>query len=503
MAHSPHTTLARPASATSVPSRHARRGRRRAVAALAACLAALGIAVAGGPVVPAVAATAPSIVFSNGLMAVANLPSGTAKVKWYAGSPLAYLGQTTGVPWSWRAPTSGVVQARVLSASTELARLDASVPSATSTPTASPTPTGTPNVVPRPPLSSSAKVKRTPSTTAPAPSPSPSTTSTPVPTPTPGTLPDTVTVTTTAQLVAAFRDAVPGRTITVAPGDYAPREGCTIPGGAASAHLCGSAVGTAQAPVTVNATGARLVGQGTSSRYGLYLSGASHWRITGLAVTEASKGIVLDRSTHITLDAVDVGRVGDEGIHFRHCSSDGVLRGSRIHDTGLQKPQYGEGVYVGSASSNWGPYACTDGRDNSERVLVEGNVFENITAEGADLKEGTDSGTLRGNLFVNTGFSGANFADSAVDAKGNGWQIELNVVRGCSGACLDAFQTHSVYSGYGTRNTFRGNVVEGSVPGYAFGLYPVEANTVRCDNVAPGAVLGLIGVSGRPGTCTP
>jgi hypothetical protein len=44
--------------------------------------------------------------------------------------------------------------------------------------------------------------------------------------------------------------------------------------------------------------------------------------------------------------------------------------------------------------------------------------------EGAHLEEGTDSGTLRGNVFRRVGGSGENGADSAVDAKGNGWLIE-------------------------------------------------------------------------------
>lgn len=434
---------------------------------------ALGLGVAGGLPTPALATSPPSIEFVNGAMTVANAPAATDKVKWYAGSPLAYLGQATSQPWSWPAPTSGIVQARVMAGKTELARLDAQVSSGVPTPTQTPTPT----------------VSATP---------------TPTPTATP-TVPSsgTVNVSTVTELIVAFRDAVPGRTINVAPGDYVTDNSCTVPGGAAAAHLCGSAVGTEQAPVTVNAAGARLVGHGPTSRYGLYLYGASYWHITGLAVTEASKGIVLDLSTHVTLDSVDVGRVGDEGVHFRHCSADGVLRRSHVHDTGLAKPQYGEGVYVGSANSNWGPYACVDGRDNSERVLVENSLFENIPAEGADLKEGTDSGTLRGNTFINAGFSGANSADSAVDAKGNGWVVELNTVRGCSGACVDAFQTHSVYTGYGTRNTFRANVVEGALPGFGFGLNPVAANVVRCDNSAGGAALGLVGTNGTAIPCSP
>ena len=160
---------------------------------------------------------------------------------------------------------------------------------------------------------SSAQVPTGGPTATPTPTPTPTVTATPTPTPTPTGSAGTVNVSTTAQLIAAFRDAVPGRTINVAPGDYVTSNSCTVPGGAAAAHLCGSAVGTATAPVTVNAAGARLVGQGPSCRYGLYLYGASYWHITGLAVTEASKGIVLDLSTHITLDSVDVGRVGRRG----------------------------------------------------------------------------------------------------------------------------------------------------------------------------------------------
>ena len=137
------------------------------------------------------------------------------------------------------------------------------------------------------------------------------------------------------------------------------------------------------------------------------------------------------------------------------------------------QPQYGEGVYVGSANSNWPDFECTDAvegepeGDNTERVLVEGNTFEDVTAEGADLKEGTDSGTLRSNTFRRVGTSGENSADSAVDAKGNNWVIEGNTVPETDAEWdddgtmrpsefADGLQSHSVYDGYGT-----GNIVPG------------------------------------------
>ena len=100
-------------------------------------------------------------------------------------------------------------------------------------------------------------------------------------------------------------------------------------------------------------------------------------------------------------------------------------------------------------------------------------MFEDITAEGADLKEGTDSGTLRRNVFRRAGTSGQNSADSAVDAKGNNWVIEDNIVSETDAPWdddgvarpsefEDGCQAHSVYDGYGTGNVFRGNTVEGA-----------------------------------------
>ena len=146
-------------------------------------------------------------------------------------------------------------------------------------------------------------------------------------------------------------------------------------------------------------------------------------------------------------------------------------------------------------------------------MLIENNVFEDITAEGADLKEGTDSGTVRGNTFRRVGASGENSADSAVDAKGNNWVIENNTVAESDAPWddegdsrpsefADGFQTHSVYDGYGTGNVFSGNLVDGDIPGFGVGLYPALDNVVTCDNPAPGAALGLVGDSGQPIDCT-
>jgi Right handed beta helix region len=312
----------------------------------------------------------------------------------------------------------------------------------------------------------------------------------------------------TAELLAAVEAARPGDVIVLADGEYRFDDRFVL-----------AASGSAEAPITLRGgRGAIVRTKNASGDYGIHVTG-SYWRIEGLTVAHATKGIVLDGSRGTVIDGVEIFDVGDEAVHFRSCSSDGILRNSYIHQTGRNSPQYGEGVYVGSAESNWDKYECTDPvegsaeGDNTERVLVEDNVFEDITAEGADLKEGTDSGTVRNNVFRRVGLSGQNSADSAVDAKGNSWVVEGNLVTGTDAdwdddgtmrpsEFVDGFQTHDVRPGWGDGNVFRNNIVEGTISGFGIGLYPALDNIVTCDNVAPGAAEGLVGDNGRAGRCS-
>jgi parallel beta helix pectate lyase-like protein len=352
----------------------------------------------------------------------------------------------------------------------------------------------------------------TATTSAPAPAPvptaGPATPASTVPPLPPAPSPGEIVVSTVDEIRAALGSAQPGDVIRVADGEYTFKP-----------RLVASASGSPGAPITLRGSrNAVLRTKNASGDYGLHIVG-DYWRVEGLTVAHGSKGIVLDGSVGTVIDGVEVFDIGAEGVHFRSCSSDGVLRNSFVHDTGRTSAQYGEGVYVGSANSNWSDFRCTDAAegqsqgDNTERVLIEDNVFEDITAEGADLKEGTDSGTLRRNVFRRAGISGQNSADSAVDAKGNNWVIEDNVVSETDATWdddgvaspsefKDGFQAHNVYDGYGTGNVFRRNQVVGSIPGFGVGLYPGGGNVVTCDNSAPGAAEGLVGDNGHPGTCT-
>ena len=292
----------------------------------------------------------------------------------------------------------------------------------------------------------------------------------------------TVTVSTAAELSAALAAARPGQTIRLNDGAY-------------TGKFVAAASGTDAAPISLTGSRAAVLSSGSlKSGYGLHITG-SYWQVSGLSVAQSAKGIVLDGSAHTILSDVDVGSIGSEAVHFRANSTDCIIRDSEVHDTGLAKPGFGEGIYVGSAKSNWMTVmGSATTPDRSDRVLISNNRVSRTTAEGIDIKEGTTGGKVTGNIFSEAGFSGANSADSWVDVKGNGYTVTGN---SGSATKLDALQVHKVLDGWGRDNAFAGNTVLGGVPGYEVWIQSEElGNTVRCQ--ASSAGRGLTNVP-----CTP
>jgi hypothetical protein len=287
----------------------------------------------------------------------------------------------------------------------------------------------------------------------------------------------TVTVDDAASLTAALDQATPGTVIAMADRVYTDRFRIT-------------ASGTAEQPIYLCGAGAVIDGGDVNEGYALHLDGASHWRLVGFAVRNAQKGVMLDHAQHVVISSLTVERIGDEAIHLRAFSSDNVVEGNTIRDTGLRRDKFGEGVYIGSAKSNW--CDISDCRpDASDRNIVRGNSISATTAESIDIKEGTTGGVISGNVFDGGSLSGSH-ADSWVDVKGNDWLIEANIGRN---SIQDGFQTHQIVAGWGSNNTFTGNGAEVNGSGYGFRLTPVNGNKVRCDNTVTGAALGLANVA--------
>jgi hypothetical protein len=322
----------------------------------------------------------------------------------------------------------------------------------------------------------------------------------------------TVDVSTTAQLQTALANAAPGQTIKLAAGTY-------------HGSFVAQKAGTAAKPITL--TGPRtavLVNDGPAgdppdcpapasgydSGYGLWLYNAPYWNLTGFTVTESKKGVVVDNSNHTTIDGVYVHHVDEEAVHFRKSSADSVLRDSKITDTGLVQKGYGEGVYIGSANSNWGCHGNSGGVDRGDRVQVIGNrIGPNIAAEPIDVKEGTFNGVIRGNTFDGQGISGENSADSWIDVKGIGYTIEDNTASFTKpGTFANGYETHNPGTSpsfpNGCGNVWRNNRSDlGGVGEYAIKITSVSScedlpNVVYASNTVTGATKGLTNVPVTP-----
>src|SRR5690606_741879 len=100
----------------------------------------------------------------------------------------------------------------------------------------------------------------------------------------------------------------------------------------------------------------------------------------GLTIADGQKGVMVDGGQHNVLQGLTVEQIGDEGIHLRSHSSDNLVLDNVVRETGLRKPKFGEGIYVGSAESNWCEYTgCAP--DRSDRNVVEGNTIESVPSE--------------------------------------------------------------------------------------------------------------------------
>ena len=282
----------------------------------------------------------------------------------------------------------------------------------------------------------------------------------------------TMNVSTADQLHEALDAAEPGDVIVLSPGSYV-------------GNFVASVSGTAAKPIVLcGATESVLDGGGTDDNYVFHLDGAQYWHLIGFSVTNGQKGVIADTTVGSVIEGLTVSHTGDEAIHLRNFSTDNIVRNNTVSDTGHRKPKYGEGIYIGSAESNWCDVSgCAP--DASDRNLIEGNTISGTTAESVDIKEGTTGGILRGNRFDGSALAEA---DSWVDVKGNGWLIEGNAG---TNSPQDGFQTHEILDGWGRGNHFTQNSAAVNGPGFGFSLTPVLDNVVDCTNTVSAAGEGM------------
>ncbi|MFE4176656.1 sheath polysaccharide-degrading enzyme [Streptomyces sp. NPDC056909] len=241
-----------------------------------------------------------------------------------------------------------------------------------------------------------------------------------------------IQVTTAAELKTALTAARPGDTIQLANGTYKGNFKATTPG-------------TSGSRITLTGSSGAVLTTGGGG-YALHLNGAAYWTVKGITLTDAQKGIVADAANGVVIDSVTVHNLDMEGVHFRQSSSDGILRNSRIYDTGNDGRGMGEGVYVGTANS------LSDRSDNAQ--ILNNIIGPDVGGENVDIKEGTTGARVIGNTFDGNGLTGANYDDSWVDVKGNNVLVEGNTGKNTTN---NGYETHTQQSGWGCGTVFRSN----------------------------------------------
>jgi parallel beta-helix repeat protein len=251
----------------------------------------------------------------------------------------------------------------------------------------------------------------------------------------------TITLRTSNELHAALAAARPGDTLLLAPGVY-------------RGNFVAAAQGRAAAPITLCGPRSAVLDGGSPKKgYVLHLTG-SHWHIAGVTVRNGLKGIMADNANNNLLYGLEIAQIGDEGIHFRSFSGGNTIQHSWIHDVGQLNAEYGEGIYIGSAHTNWKRYSNGKPDASNGNQIIGNLIGPRTSAESIDIKEGTSEGTISGNTFISEGMRAA---DSWVDLKGNGYRVEHN--RGiypAKGGFKVAIEVHEVLKGWGRDNQVTG-----------------------------------------------
>jgi len=168
--------------------------------------------------------------------------------------------------------------------------------------------------------------------------------------------------------------------------------------------------------------------------------------------------------------------INEEGIHLRSFSSDNTIQHCTVFNTGITRPGFGEGIYIGSDYSKW---TSPDSPDQSDRNIIRYNqIGPNCAGEGIDLKEGSCCGLVEWNYFDGRGMSNVNSDDSWVDVKGSDYTFQHNVG---DWTLKDGWQvrSHMPNGGVsGCRNVFRNNTSNLHSGGYAVYLN----SRTQCDN---------------------
>ena len=270
---------------------------------------------------------------------------------------------------------------------------------------------------------------------------------------------DTIRVTNASELDSALSNASAGDKIVIASGTYKGNFKLAK-GGSKSKPIWIVGESTSNVPYISgddinNGTALAIDGENKG--------GIGYIYIQNLKVTKARTGIAVDQANYVTIDDVEVYKVGQSAIHLRDGSKYSIVKNSYIHDTGLYNVKYGEGVYIGSDYTKW-PGGSSDSEYNPEvdyAQILNNKIGPNVTAEHVDVKEGSSHAYIIGNTFDAKGMTDIiNGGLSFIDFKGNDAECAYNIGDQNNNAYFEnAFEINEKSNGWGMDNDIHHNTV--------------------------------------------
>lgn len=150
----------------------------------------------------------------------------------------------------------------------------------------------------------------------------------------------------------------------------------------------------------VGVSNVRLVGGGGvvfrgtsySEQAGILIENSRDVELSGMTVNRALWGIYVSNSTNIGLRTNQVSDIGQEAIRIKDGSSNVVIDGNVISDTGRRSSDAnGEGIYIGTGSPG--------GVDHVSNVTISRNRISRTTDEAIDIKTPSTNIVIRENTI--------------------------------------------------------------------------------------------------------